>query len=115
VPSEVRNEVTRIILAAGMSGEISNSEKAYMAQTVSRQTGLSPDQANQRVEALVKQRNETVATARATADRARKASIIMAFITAAALLLAAAAGWFAAGLGGKHRDEETDIPFFHWR
>ena len=34
---------------------------------------------------------------------------MLSFITAAALVVAAAAAWFAATLGGRHRDEGTDF------
>ena len=46
------------------------------------------------------------------AEIARKLSIIAAFITAASLLAGAAAAFFAAGMGGKHRDQNTKLTFF---
>jgi len=35
--------------------------------------------------------------------------VISVFLTAAALLVGAAAAWMAAQFGGKHRDEELDL------
>jgi hypothetical protein len=46
------------------------------------------------------------------AEIARKLSIIAAFITAASLLAGAAASFYAAGIGGKHRDQNTFLKFF---
>jgi len=46
------------------------------------------------------------------AEIARKLGVIAAFITAASLLAGAAAAFFAAGFGGKHRDQNTQLQFF---
>lgn len=46
------------------------------------------------------------------AEAARKLTVLSAFITAASFLAGAAAAFFAAGLGGKHRDQNTHMPFF---
>lgn len=42
---------------------------------------------------------------KAAAEIARKTSIISAFVIAASLMIAAAAAYWAAGVGGQHRDE----------
>jgi hypothetical protein len=54
--------------------------------------------------------NET--TAERQAEAARKLTVLSAFITAASLLAGAAAAFFAAGVGGKHRDQNTQLAFF---
>jgi hypothetical protein len=46
------------------------------------------------------------------AEMARRLMVISAFITAASLLAGAAAAFYAAGLGGKHRDQNTQLTFF---
>ncbi len=46
------------------------------------------------------------------AEVVRKLTILSSFITAASFLAGAAAAFFAAGLGGKHRDERTHLKFF---
>ncbi|MDZ4777822.1 MAG: hypothetical protein SGJ23_13670 [Alphaproteobacteria bacterium] len=48
----------------------------------------------------------------ARAEVARRMSIIAAFVAAASLLVSAAAAFFAAGMGGRHRDQGTVVPFF---
>jgi hypothetical protein len=46
------------------------------------------------------------------AEAARKLAVLSAFITAASLLAGAAAAFYAAGVGGKHRDQNTQLAFF---
>lgn len=46
------------------------------------------------------------------AEIARKLTVISAFITAASLLAGAVAAFYAAGFGGKHRDQNTQLKFF---
>jgi hypothetical protein len=41
--------------------------------------------------------------------------VIVAFMTAAALVLGAAAAWFAACLGGRHRDEAAPSLMWRWQ
>jgi hypothetical protein len=46
------------------------------------------------------------------AEIARKLTILAGFVAAASLLAGAAAAVIAAGFGGKHRDQNTRLPFF---
>jgi hypothetical protein len=46
---------------------------------------------------------------KADADKARKVSVYLAFLTAATLALGAAAAWGATRLGGRHRDQNVDL------
>jgi hypothetical protein len=52
--------------------------------------------------------DQAINDARAAADKARKAAILTGFVTAAALILSLAAGWWSAMRGGHHRD--TSVP-----
>jgi hypothetical protein len=45
---------------------------------------------------------------REATETARKAGIILAFLTAATMVLGVAAAWWGAGMGGRHRDENFD-------
>jgi len=58
-------------------------------------------------------RDETFAERRA--EVTRKATIVSTFATAAALLVGAVAAFFAAGVGGQHRDRSTQVKFFMLR
>jgi hypothetical protein len=46
------------------------------------------------------------------AEVARKLAVISAFVTAATLLIGGVAAFFAAGIGGRHRDEAVQVRFF---
>jgi len=59
---------------------------------------------------------EIVAQSRQAARRARASSVIIGFMTAASLAAGAAAAWFAAGIGGRHRDRAIAPPLrWSWR
>jgi hypothetical protein len=60
-------------------------------------TGLAAGEAQRRVD-------QTIESARQNIQRARHASVILAFSAGAAALIGAVAAWFTAVLGGKHRD-----------
>ena len=101
------------IVGRGLTeGEISADDRAYLAQVVARQTGLSPEEAQARVDALAARTQEIAADAKAAAERARKFGILAAFIAAATLAISAAGAYWAAGWGGNHRDEGTVIPMW---
>jgi hypothetical protein len=53
---------------------------------------------------------EVLTETREAARRARATSVVIGFMTAAALALGAAAAWFAAGVGGRHRDQAISPP-----
>ena len=53
---------------------------------------------------------QVLADARTAASQTRKTAVILGFSLAAALLAGAAAAWIAAGVGGKHRDDEFAPP-----
>ena len=50
----------------------------------------------------------SVEKAKATAETARKGGILLAFLTAASMVLGAGAAWWGAGVGGRHRDDKFD-------
>ena len=54
--------------------------------------------------------DEAIVQVKDAANRARKAAVVLGFVTAATLLLGAAAAWWGATMGGKHRDEGTVWP-----
>lgn len=71
-------------------------------------------------ESAAAERNESAQAAAASEDErraevARKLTIISAFITAASLLAGAVAAFFFAGVGGRHRDENTVTTLFTLR
>ena len=88
------------ILARGLvpGSDVTAADRTRLAQLVAARTGLSQQEAEQRV-------NQSITQAKAAADEARKAAAKMAFWFAAALLAGAFAGALGAIEGGKLRDE----------
>jgi hypothetical protein len=101
-------EAGRILGVALAEGSISNSDKAYLAQIVSRQTGLPEADAQRRVdEAYGRARSMKEAAetrVREAADKARRQAVVAGFLAAAASLLGLVAATWAAGLGREHQN-----------
>jgi hypothetical protein len=108
-PDSVRQDAARVLAASAASGSISDEDKAYLTAAVSAHTGLTEQDAAKRVDDTMTQISTGVQKARQVADTGRKAGVLGAFLTAAALALSAAAAWWAASMGGKHRDEGVDL------
>ena len=104
---DFRGEASRIFIASTVSGSVSDTDKAYLAQLVSANTGLTPDEANARVEEVMQAMDTAKAQAAAAAEEARKWTVLGAFLTAASFLVSAVGAYWAAMKGGRHRDEGT--------
>jgi hypothetical protein len=105
-PEASRAEVVRILAAGAVSGEVPADDRAYVAQLVAARTGLSQSDAEKRVDQVLAKADAAV---RIAADKARRAGVLLAFLTAASLLAGAAAAWWAARLGGQHRDQGVEF------
>ncbi|MGE0764984.1 MAG: hypothetical protein AB7L90_00845 [Hyphomicrobiaceae bacterium] len=90
--------VARTTLPAG--------DKAYLAALVSARSKVEPEEANRKVLLAFEE-------FRKTSDQARKAGVVMGFLAAATLLVGGAMAWWAAGVGGQHRDSGTTWEAFH--
>jgi len=104
-----RDQIRRVLLAAVTSGTLSDPDKAYLVQTVATRAGLPAEEAQKRVDELYAQAQQAEATARDAADKARRLSVVAAFVTAASLLIGAVGAYFGAILGGNHRDKKVVI------
>jgi hypothetical protein len=111
-PEASRAEVVRILAAGAATGEISADDKGYVAYLIATRTGLSQSDAEKRVNEVLAKADATVKTA---AEKARKAGILLAFLTAASLLAGAAAACWAARSGGRHRDRGVEFGLFRRR
>jgi hypothetical protein len=100
---ELRAEAGRILMAGAGRRELTADERASLARQVAARTGLEMPVADGRV-------GEVLTETREAARRARVTSVIIGFMTAASLALGAAAAWFAAGVGGRHRDQAIAPP-----
>lgn len=104
--SDFRSEAGRI-LATTATGEIAADDRAYLAQLVAANTGLTQDEAGTRVDQVMTAMDTAKAEAAEAAESARKVAILAAFLTAASFLVSAAGAYWAASMGGRHRDEGT--------
>lgn len=108
---DLRAEVSRLLLSGTVSEEFSPADEDYLATLVQRVSGVTAEEAEARVSDAITRAEELAASARSAAETARKAGILFTFLIAAVLITSAAACWWAATLGGKHRD--TGIDFSH--
>lgn len=108
----LRAELGRIYASTIKNREMTASDRDYLTQVVASRSGLSQEQAQQRVDNSVKQVQSLEMSARQTAEKARKAGIIAAFTAAASLLISLAAACLGASMGGRHRDENTSPHFY---
>lgn len=102
-------EVTRILSDAVQQGSLTQDDRQYLGQVVARRTGVSQQEAEQRVTATytaLQARLDTLkAKAKQAADEARKASAFAALWFAITLLIGAFIAAWAATFGGRLRDK----------
>ena len=101
-------EVARILMKGAGDGSLNSDDRAYLARIVSARAGLKSADAEKRVDAISAQIKTSAEKERAATETARKAGILFAFLTAASMVLGAAAAWWGASVGGRHRDENFD-------
>lgn len=87
-------------------------ERSYLAALVSAHAGLAQADAEKRVDEAFAEAKNADSKARQAADKARKTTALAAFLAAATLAVGCAAACAAAGVGGRHRDEQTDLRLF---
>jgi hypothetical protein len=107
--AEERQEASRIFVTGLTSGKLEQADRDYIATRTASRMNIPQPEAQKRVDDAFAKLEQAKETAKQAAERARKVAVITAFMTAAVLLLGAAAAWLAAQLGGKHRDEELDL------
>ena len=100
---------------AAAGRKMADADRTALARLVAARTGLDEAAAAQRVDEAQKQADELAAKAKEAANVARKVGIVSAFLIAASLLIGFAAAYWAAGMGGRHRDEATVHDWLRWR
>jgi hypothetical protein len=96
-----RAEAARILLTASSHRGLQPEDRTYLVRLVASHTGLAQAEAERRVD-------DVVARAKEGINRARRSAVILSFMTGASALLGAAAAWFAACAGGRHRDGRAE-------
>jgi hypothetical protein len=93
-----RAEAARILLTSSSHRGVAAEDRAYLVRLVAARTGLAGPEAERRTDAAIASAKDNIA-------RARRSTVILAFMAGAAAILGAAAAWFAAVAGGEQRDE----------
>ena len=106
-PGQSTAEVARILARSLQEGQVAlvPADAAYLAQIVAARTGLSPAEAQQRVDMVATQINDAQQKLRQSADEARKRAAHFSLALALSMLIGAFIASAAAALGGRIRDE----------
>jgi hypothetical protein len=104
-------EAARVLAVGAVRRDVPPEDRAHLARLVVSHTGLPAADAQRRVDQVL---TRAADDAQRAADAARKTGVLLAFVTAAALLVGALSAWWAAGMGGRHRDEGTYPHMLRW-
>lgn len=107
-----REEIAAVLSRSLQTGEVSESDRSYLASVIASSTDTDQATARSQIDAAIGEAEQTWDQAVETADQLRIASVIAAFVLAATLLASGGAAYFAAAAGGKHRDENLSFRTF---
>lgn len=110
-----RRVAARILVASVVAGKMADPDRAYLGKLVATRSGIDEPAAQGRVDQAFKESQVLAEEAKKAANVARKVAVVSAFMIAASLLIGLAACWWAATLGGRHRDEQTVFAWLQWR
>lgn len=99
-------EISRILIKSAATGNMPDEDRTYLSTIVASRTGLTPDEANQRVATVLQAMEQAKADAQQAADEARKSASTTAMLGAISLLVGAFIASAAAAIGGRQRDDE---------
>ena len=102
--ADAKAQTGQIILNGLAAGDVPAPDKAYLAQLVSAQTGVPPEEAAKRVDQIIADAKSAEVKAQQGADAARKAGATLTIFTGLAMLIGAFIACAAAALGGQRRD-----------
>ena len=101
--SDDRGEAVRIFASGMRDGKLSDDDRAHLGRVVQARTGMTPEEANRRVDETVARASKT---AKDAADAAAKAASYFAFWSFMALLFGAVAATVGGIVGGNQRDDD---------
>ena len=104
--TEERAEATRILAEGISAGVVPGEDRSYLATLITTRTGVSQDDAQKRVAAVVARVKEAEVKVRLAADSARKAAAAASLATALGMVIGAFIACAAAALGGYERNQE---------
>lgn len=110
--AELSAPIARTFAANLANPQLDARDRTYLAQLVAQRTGMPQADAEKRVDEAFAELKAAEQKARDAADKARKATLIAAFLAAATLAVGCAAACSGSALGAKHRDERTLVGLF---
>jgi hypothetical protein len=99
-----RAQVTRVLANAISKGQLSDEDRSYLAGLVAARSGVSQDEAQNRVQTIVNQAHDSFKQA---TDTVRRGAEYVAFWTFMSLLFGAVCATLGGLLGGELRDESA--------
>ncbi len=102
---QVAGEVSRILAASALNGQMLPEDRTYLEQVVAARTGLPPADAKARVDYVLARAEQARVAAVEAAETARKTSATVALAGALSLVIGAFIASVAAAIGGRLRDE----------
>ncbi len=102
---DARAEAGRILAKAVANGSLDTNDRAYLAKLVAVRTGISQQDAEKRIDDVMRQMQDAEQKAKAAADTARKTSAKASFYLFFSMLIGAFIASAAGALGGRQRDE----------
>lgn len=99
-------QATRILTMGVIQGEVAQEDRAYLARLVAARSGLSQQDAEARVQAVLAKADELKAKAKQAADDARKVSATAAILAALSMAIGAFIASVAGAMGGRQRDDD---------
>jgi hypothetical protein len=104
-----KTEMGQILFRALANGNLSDADKSYVAQLVSRQTGISQADAEKRIDDVMAQAKaaaqQAADKAQQAADTARKVAVSASLWAFVGLLIGAFSASYMATIGGRLRDD----------
>ncbi|MEP9377803.1 hypothetical protein ABLE91_13880 [Aquabacter sp. CN5-332] len=100
---DARAEASRILVSGLTEGDVSQQDRAYLAQLVAGRTGLSQADAEKRVNDVISSAQAAKQKAKEAADVARKASATFALFSVLSMLVGAFIAAVAGAVGGRAR------------
>jgi hypothetical protein len=104
--ASTRSEAEHIVASALRSGDVPAADRSYLSQLVANRTGVSPADAQARVNEFISRVQAVRTTTIKALDDARKSAMEFAIFTALAMLIGAFIASAAAAYGGGIRFEE---------
>jgi hypothetical protein len=109
---DMNGELNRLFVRSLESGSVAPTDRDYLAGLIARRTGLPAAEAQKRIDDAFAAARQARVKALEAADAARRTAALAGFLAAASLLISLVAATAGAGLGGRHRDENTAATIF---